>query len=124
MAFYNLLDCTLVTDIFNKLGLIDLTFTRAITSGLPMDRIGMSVAAFDFFMLPMIHRKGFVAPDMEDNIATDQGKGGLVFCKDPGFYDSIIVLDFKSLYPSIIRTFFIDPLSKVESSINTIKNPC
>ncbi|RLA58159.1 MAG: DNA polymerase II, partial [Gammaproteobacteria bacterium] len=28
----------------------------------------------------------------------------------PGIYDHVLVLDFKSLYPSIIRTFFIDPL--------------
>jgi DNA polymerase-2 len=28
----------------------------------------------------------------------------------PGLYQNVLVLDFKSLYPSIIRTFFIDPL--------------
>ena len=28
----------------------------------------------------------------------------------PGIYDDVLVLDFKSLYPSIIRTFYIDPL--------------
>jgi DNA polymerase-2 len=28
----------------------------------------------------------------------------------PGLYDNVLVLDFKSLYPSIIRTFRIDPL--------------
>ena len=28
----------------------------------------------------------------------------------PGLYRDILVLDFKSLYPSIIRTFFVDPL--------------
>ena len=28
----------------------------------------------------------------------------------PGIYDHVLVLDFKSLYPSIIRTFAVDPL--------------
>ena len=28
----------------------------------------------------------------------------------PGIFDHVLVLDFKSLYPSIIRTFCIDPL--------------
>ncbi|MGS0468210.1 DNA polymerase domain-containing protein [Cobetia marina] len=32
----------------------------------------------------------------------------------PGLYDSVLVLDFKSLYPSIIRTFLIDPLGLIE----------
>ncbi|GAL07152.1 DNA polymerase II [Photobacterium aphoticum] len=32
----------------------------------------------------------------------------------PGLYQSVLVLDFKSLYPSIIRTFRIDPLGLVE----------
>ena len=29
---------------------------------------------------------------------------------EPGLYDNVLVLDFKSLYPSIIRSFHIDPL--------------
>lgn len=123
LAYYNLLDCTLVTDIFKKLKLIDLIFVRAITCGLTMDRIGMSVAAFDYFMLPMIHRKGLVAPDLDDIIHNDIGSGGLVFTEEPGFYDSVVVLDFKSLYPSIIRTFFIDPLSRLRSDIDGITTP-
>ena len=28
----------------------------------------------------------------------------------PGLYQHVLVLDFKSLYPSIIRTFYIDPM--------------
>jgi DNA polymerase-2 len=32
----------------------------------------------------------------------------------PGLYDHVLVLDFKSLYPSIIRTFKIDPLGLIE----------
>ena len=33
-----------------------------------------------------------------------------------GLYDSVLVLDYKSLYPSIIRTFLIDPVGLVEAS--------
>ena len=32
----------------------------------------------------------------------------------PGLYESVLVLDYKSLYPSIIRTFLIDPVGLVE----------
>lgn len=31
----------------------------------------------------------------------------------PGFYHDVLVLDFKSLYPSIIRTFHVDPLALI-----------
>src|SRR5206468_2702341 len=41
--------------------------------------------------------------------------GGLVLDSRPGLYRSILVFDFKSLYPSIIRTFNIDPLTYVPS---------
>lgn len=33
---------------------------------------------------------------------------------EPGIHRNVIVLDFKSLYPSIIRTFHVDPLALVE----------
>ena len=33
----------------------------------------------------------------------------------PGLYRHVLVLDFKSLYPSIIRTFKIDPLARIIS---------
>ena len=39
----------------------------------------------------------------------------------PGIYDDVIVLDFKSLYPSIIQTFKIDPYSNLKSNIDTIQ---
>jgi DNA polymerase II len=35
--------------------------------------------------------------------------GGYVMQSLPGLYQHVLVLDFKSLYPSIIRTFSIDP---------------
>ncbi len=123
LARYNLLDCILVTDIFKKTGLIDLVFKRATISGLPMDRVGMSVAAFEYFMLPHSHRKGFVAPNVKDVVNTGHAQGGWVFTKEPGFYEHVVVLDFKSLYPSIIRTFKIDPLSRLRADIDPLNTP-
>ncbi|UFH50723.1 DNA polymerase II [Pseudomonas sp. KNUC1026] len=40
--------------------------------------------------------------------------GGFVMDSRPGLYDSVLVLDYKSLYPSIIRTFLIDPVGLIE----------
>lgn len=123
LARYNLLDCALVTGIFEKTGLIDHLFKRAIISGLPMDRVGMSVAAFDHFMLPQVHRKGVVAVNVRDVESAGHAKGGFVFSRDPGFYEHVVVLDFKSLYPSIIRTFHIDPLSRLRADRDPLATP-
>ena len=38
--------------------------------------------------------------------------GGLVLEPDPGLYENVFVFDFQSLYPSLIRTFGLDPLSR------------
>jgi DNA polymerase-2 len=37
--------------------------------------------------------------------------GGYVMDSRPGLYENVLVFDFKSLYPSLIRTFNLDPLS-------------
>ena len=123
LARYNLLDCTLVSDIFHKTGLIDHLFKRAIISGLAMDRVGMSVAAFDHFMLPRVHRHGLVAINVRDVKSEGHARGGFVFAKEPGLYEHVVVLDFKSLYPSIIRTFNIDPLSRLKADQDPVGTP-
>ncbi|MCG8634068.1 MAG: DNA polymerase II [Desulfobacterales bacterium] len=123
LARYNLLDCTLVRDVFKATGLIDLTWKRAQISGLTMDRVGRSVAAFDHFMLPRIHRHGLVAPNIRDIRDIGHAPGGWVFTKSPGFFKQIAVFDFKSLYPSIIRTFKIDPLSRLNAGISPLSTP-
>ncbi|MBD3895108.1 DNA polymerase II [Halomonas sp. ML-15] len=112
LARYNLKDCELVTRIFAKTELIDFLLERAAVTGLPVDRMGGSVAAFSHLYLPRLHRLGFVAPSLGD-VEGDNSPGGFVMDSRPGLYDSVLVLDFKSLYPSIIRTFLIDPVGLV-----------
>jgi len=41
----------------------------------------------------------------------------------PGIYENVVVLDFKSLYPSIILTFKIDPISRLFNDIEPITTP-
>ncbi|UTA47583.1 DNA polymerase II [Simiduia sp. 21SJ11W-1] len=109
LAAYNLQDCQLVSDIFAKLKLLDFAVARARLTGLPLDRIGGSVAAFEYAYLPRLHRAGFVAPNLGEVQSDVISPGGLVMDSRPGVYQNVVVLDFKSLYPSIIRSFLIDP---------------
>jgi DNA polymerase-2 len=108
LANYNLKDCELVSDIFQATALLDFAIARTVMTGLNIDRMGGSVASFDNLYLPRLHRQGFVAPTASTDLAGSPG--GFVLDSMPGMYDHVLVLDFKSLYPSIIRTFFIDPL--------------
>ena len=121
LAEYNLKDAELVTDIFKKAGLIELSVRRSQLSGLLMDELGMMTAAFDHFYLPKLHRAGYVAGNVKDLDTSEHAAGGYVMDPIPGIYDDVVVLDFKSLYPSIIQTFKIDPYSNLKSNIDTIE---
>jgi DNA polymerase-2 len=117
LAEYNLKDCELVSEIFAVTRLLDFAVARSAMTGLNLDRMGGSVASFDNLYLPKLHRRGFVAPNASrDHIGSP---GGFVLDSQPGIYDHVLVLDFKSLYPSIIRTFFIDPLGLALASAQT-----
>lgn len=113
LARYNLQDCVLVNKIFAHTHLIEFLIERSKLTGLDLDRVGGSVAAFTNIYLPQLHRAGYVAPNLVSE-NWQASPGGYVMDSIPGLYDSVLVLDFKSLYPSIIRSFLIDPLGLIE----------
>jgi DNA polymerase-2 len=121
LAEYNLIDTQLTLEIFNKAGILPNAVERTRRSGRLLDRPGGSVAAFDYLYLPVIHRKGYVASDIIDTRKSDAPlPGGFVLEPVPGIYENVIVMDFRSLYPSIIMTFGIDPLAyHAKSGIKT-----
>ncbi len=114
---YNLTDARLVVQILDKLQLVELAVARSRLTGLPIDRVSGSIAAFDFLYLSALHRRRIVAPSVGVNAMHSDGEtvnlGGLVMEPLAGLYDNVLVCDFKSLYPSLIRTFQIDPLGYV-----------
>lgn len=113
LAKYNLQDCVLVNKIFAHTHLLEFAIERSKLTGVELDRVGGSVAAFTNLYLPQIHRAGYIAPNLhsENWLASP---GGYVMDSIPNLYDSVLVLDFKSLYPSIIRSFLIDPMGLIE----------
>lgn len=115
LSHYNIEDCRLVTEIFEKTDLVNFAVQRAVMTGLPIDKTGGAVQTFDNLYLPRLHRKGYVAPAARAD-ETRHSPGGYVLDSEPGLYRNVIVLDFKSLYPSIIRTFLIDPLGLARGS--------
>ena len=113
LAAYNRQDCILVNQIFEKLKLFEFAIVRTQITGLELERMGGSVAAFTNLYLPLLHRSGYVAPNLGDHGLSFESPGGYVMESTPGLFKNVLVLDFKSLYPSIMRTFCIDPLGLI-----------
>ena len=105
---YSLKDSELVYNILIKSNVYDLTVQRSMLTGMHLDSVSASIASFDSIYLPKLHEFGFVANSVYIS-ESDQGLGGFVMTSKPGIYNNLLVLDFKSLYPSLIRTFNIDP---------------
>ena len=108
---YNLKDAELVIKILEKKKLIELTIERSLLTGMELDRVKASIASLDSLYIRETMKRGYVNPSSSFEESEERIKGGFVRNPIPGIYDFIIVLDFKSLYPSIIRTFNIDPMA-------------
>jgi DNA polymerase-2 len=124
LAAYNLQDTILTLEIFDKAKILPNAIERTKRSGHLLDRSIGSISAFDYLYLPHLHRAGYVAKDALDAvIATEPLPGGYVVEPTPGLYHNVLVFDFRSLYPSIIATFKIDPLGYIVKDPDSVSNP-
>ncbi|MGE0456124.1 MAG: DNA polymerase II [Vicinamibacteria bacterium] len=110
---YNRTDARLALEILERLRLVELAVERSRLTGLPPDRVAGSIAAFDVLYLAELRRRHVVAPSVRAPGEVEPQAGGHVLDSRPGLYANVVVLDFKSLYPTLIRTFEIDPLNLV-----------
>ncbi len=111
---YCLADARLVREILDRTGLMKLTIERCRLIGVPLSRAWTSIAAFESLYIEAMHRRGIVAPSLGvDALPLTEAPGGAIIVPHTGLYDNVYVFDFQSLYPSIIRTFNIDPVSYV-----------
>ena len=116
-ALYARTDSRLAYDIVRKLNLVPLAFARSRLTGMTPDRVAASIASFDFLYLSELEPLGIVAPSVRGDDARVYAaqQGGHVLEPVAGLHSNVWVFDFRSLYPSVIRTFNIDPLSYVET---------
>ncbi len=114
-ANYARTDARLALQIVRKLDLVTLAMARSRLTGMTPDRVSASIASFDFLYLAALGRRGVVAPTVrsDDARVSRHQAGGDVFEPVTGIHENVWVFDFKSLYPSVIRTFNIDPLGHV-----------
>jgi DNA polymerase II len=116
-ALYARTDARLAYQILEKLALVRLAFARSRLTGMTPDRVAASIASFDFLYLSELERARLVAPSVRssDSRVHEAQQGGHVLEPVTGLHRDVWVFDFKSLYPSLIRTFNIDPVSYVAS---------
>ena len=116
-ALYARTDARLALAIVNKLDLIELAFARSRLTGMMPDRFAASIASFDAVYLEALHRLRIVAPSVrfDDSRVHAAQAGGQVFEPVTGMHELVWVFDYKSLYPSIMRTWGIDPLQFVRA---------
>ncbi|MFH1638472.1 MAG: DNA polymerase II [Candidatus Woesearchaeota archaeon] len=129
LAKYNLKDAELVLKIIEKSKVLELSLQRSIITGMPLDRVNASIASLDSLYLKKARERGLVCPSGKYNVKERGITGGYVMEPKPGIYDYILILDFKSLYPSIMKTFNIDPASflgkcKKKNVIRAPNNAC
>ncbi len=115
LADYNLRDAELVLEILENQHLVELAISRSLLTGMQLDRVGASIASVDSLYLGALRERGYVAPSVSGDHAGAAIMGGAVLDSMPGLFRNILVFDFKSLYPSIIRTFNIDPLAHAQA---------
>lgn len=114
---YNLKDSELVIEIIKRSGALAISIMRSLITRLSMDRGKASIASLDSLYIKELNKRNKVAPTAFTGDRDERIQGGYVRDSIPGIYDNILVFDFKSLYPSIIRTFNIDPSSFVKQNV-------
>jgi DNA polymerase-2 len=107
---YCLRDSELVLRILAKTGLDALTAKRSALTGVSLDLAWTSIPAFERIYAAELRRRRVLPPPRAERRVSG-AMGGTVLEAAPGFFPNVLVFDFRSLYPSIMRTFNIDPLA-------------
>lgn len=128
---YSIRDSVLAMMLFKKLSLIDKYVALSKVSGtLLQDAMASGEATrIENYLLREFNKAGFVLPvrPKQEEVATRDSrkkaelKGGFVLEPVKELHSNVVVLDFKSMYPSIIRTFNICPTTLVTDK--DVKNP-
>ncbi|HDD46562.1 MAG TPA: hypothetical protein ENG42_03730 [Candidatus Aenigmarchaeota archaeon] len=123
---YSKMDSILALNLLFKLNLLDKYIALAKISGTLLQDILDSgeTTRIENYLLREFSKKGYIIPckPLERDVAKREAarkkelKGGYVLEPEKGLQESVIVLDFKSMYPSLIRTYNICPTTLLVSN--------
>lgn len=118
---YNYKDSELVHKIVGKLNLLELVYKKTLLANVPIFKINSPIAILDVMYLKQLHERRYIGRSIFNFGEDMKITGAYVVEPEKGFHNNVLVFDFKSLYPSIIMTFNIDPFTY--SSNGSIKAP-
>ncbi len=97
-------DAELALRILEHIAILEKTMDLATVSMLPLDDIvnGRTSQMIDSILIREADRQQIGVPTMSYDRDTDQIEGGYVHSVQPGLYHWVCVLDFRSMYPSVI----------------------
>jgi DNA polymerase I len=106
---YCLTDAMLALKILERLGTLDKLMDLATVSALPMDEVlaNRPSVLIDSLLIREAQRRNLGIPDMKKGKEREEMisvTGGYVHSIEPGLYSWVCVLDFKSMYPSVIMS--------------------
>jgi DNA polymerase I len=89
---------------------LDLALQLSILVGLPLDYVMTAAVGFrvEWFMIRQAQKIGEMVPKRTEQHYRSYA-GGLVLNPRPGLHEKIAVLDFKSMYPSIMLAYNLSP---------------
>jgi DNA polymerase I len=121
-------DSELALKLVTERGLLDRFFELAKISGLLLqDSLGGQAQRHENKLLKEFHKRDYIMPCKPDQQevstrmkerATVGLKGALVLEPEVGLHNNVLVLDFTSLYPSLIRRFNICPTTFLTNNEN------
>ncbi len=132
---YSRKDSELAMDLLLKLNLLDKYIALSKVSGTLLQDILDSgeTTRIENLILREFNKEGFALPCKPDSsevlrrekLRKIELKGGYVIEPEKGLHSSVLVLDFKSMYPSLIRTFNICPTTLVmgDDIEGSVKSP-
>ncbi|MCD6590671.1 MAG: DNA polymerase elongation subunit [Candidatus Aenigmarchaeota archaeon] len=118
---YSIKDAVLALKLLLEKNLLDKYIGLSKVSGLLLQDVLDSgeTSRIEFLLLKEFNRQGFILPCKPTQVEVKKREkekvleGGFVVEPEKGLHKSVIVLDFKSMYPSLIRTYNICPTTLI-----------
>ncbi|KJE49172.1 MULTISPECIES: DNA-directed DNA polymerase [unclassified Acidiplasma] len=106
---YCIKDAYLALEIYRKIRILDRNLYMSTVSMLPLDDVtnGGTSTYVDSILIRRADRLNIAVPMSARSASNETYEGGYVHSIEPGLYDMVVVLDFKSMYPSMIIKYNI-----------------